>query len=49
MASYTLSTAAVADIVQIADYTIRKFGVVQARRYRESLISSFELECLISP
>ncbi|PKH00545.1 type II toxin-antitoxin system RelE/ParE family toxin [Paraglaciecola sp. MB-3u-78] len=43
MANYTLSTAAVTDIVQIADYTIRKFGLVQARKYRESLTSTFEL------
>lgn len=43
MTNYILSTAAATDIVQIADYTIRKFGYLQARKYRESLTSTFEL------
>lgn len=42
MPEYKLSLAAERDIVKIADYTIEKFGIQQARVYRRGLVSSFE-------
>ncbi len=37
MAKYRLSKRAFADIVGIGDYTIERFGIAQARRYRDRL------------
>jgi len=37
MPDYRLSTRAAADIAQIADYTIERFGIEQARKYRDAL------------
>jgi toxin ParE1/3/4 len=34
---YRLSNRADSDIAGIADYTIRQFGIIQARRYRDGL------------
>lgn len=42
MAEYRLSLSAEKDIANIADYTIEKFGLNQARLYRNGLISSFK-------
>jgi len=42
MARTILSKSAQSDIVAIADYTIKNFGIKQARKYRDSLISCFE-------
>lgn len=42
MARYILSKGAQKDIVGIADYTIENFGIKQARKYRDGLISCFE-------
>ena len=41
MAKYRLSTRADSDIAGIAYHSIKKFGVTQARRYREGLEESF--------
>lgn len=43
MASYSLTKSAERDLGRIADYTIEKFGIEQARNYRDSLIEAFEL------
>ena len=37
MAKYRLSKRAFADIVGIGEYTIERFGIEQARRYRDRL------------
>jgi toxin ParE1/3/4 len=37
MAKYRLSSRAYADIVGIGEYTIERFGIEQARRYRDRL------------
>ena len=42
MANYRLSRRAASDLEAIAEYTIERFGVDQARRYRDSLRSCFE-------
>ena len=42
MAKYLLSRRAVADIEAIAEYTMQRFGIDQARRYRDDLHSSFK-------
>lgn len=43
MRSYRLSVRADGDIAEIADYTIKKFGIDQARLYRDGLERSFQL------
>jgi toxin ParE1/3/4 len=43
MAEYRLSQLADADIVSIAEYTVKAFGIEQARRYRDGLESSFRM------
>ena len=42
MASYRLLRAADNDLGEIADYTIEKHGVAQARVYRDSLLRALE-------
>lgn len=42
MARYELTAAAEEDLAAIADYTIERFGIEQARRYRDSLLNAFE-------
>ncbi|WP_164674820.1 type II toxin-antitoxin system RelE/ParE family toxin [Flagellimonas maritima] len=42
MLSFQLTTTAESDIASIADYTIFKFGIGQARKYRDGLIDSFD-------
>ena len=42
MAEYRLSNQAKADLNEIADYTIEKFGIDQARRYRDGLETCFQ-------
>ena len=37
MGDYRLTFRAESDLAQIADYTIEKFGIEQARRYRDVL------------
>ena len=37
MADHRLSSRAEADLAGIADYTIKTFGIEQARRYRDTL------------
>ena len=41
MPEYRLSARAAGDIAGIADYTIERFGVDQARRYRDGLETCF--------
>jgi len=41
MARYRLTRRAENDLSGIADYTIRQFGIGQARRYRDGLIKAF--------
>lgn len=41
MSGYHLSKRADADIAGIADFTIKKFGIKQARIYRDGLEASF--------
>ena len=41
MNSYRLSRLAAADLQEIAEYTIERFGIMQARRYRDSLKTCF--------
>src|SRR5580698_3993973 len=41
MHTYRLSKRADSDIAGIADYTIRQFGIKQARRYRDGLERTF--------
>lgn len=38
---YRLSRLAVADLEEIAEYTIDRFGIEQARRYRDGLKTCF--------
>ncbi len=38
---YKLSPKAVIDLSEIADYTINKFGIAQAKRYRDGFKKSF--------
>jgi len=42
MNNYRLSRLAVADLEEIAEYTIKRFGIEQARRYRDSLKTCFD-------
>ena len=42
MADYRLSRRAASDLEAIAEYTIERFGVDQARAYRDSLRTCFE-------
>ena len=42
MSEYRLSRRAATDLEDIADYTIKQFGVEQARVYRDSLKSCFQ-------
>lgn len=42
MAEYHLSQRATSDLDAIAKYTIERFGIEQARSYRDSLKKSFE-------
>lgn len=42
MADYRLSGQAALDLSEIADFTIERFGVEQARRYRDGLKDCFE-------
>lgn len=42
MAEYRLSGQAALDLSEIADFTIQRFGVEQARRYRDGLKACFE-------
>lgn len=42
MANYKLSLLAESDLVSIADYTIYKFGIEQARKYRDGILETFE-------
>ncbi len=42
MPEYRLSVRAAGDIAGIADYTIERFGIDQARRYRDGLERCFE-------
>jgi len=41
MANYQLSRRAATDLEAIAEYTIERFGIEQARRYRDDLKSCF--------
>ena len=41
MSNYRLSRRAATDLEEIADYTIKRFGIKQARVYRDSLKSCF--------
>ena len=43
MADYRLTRRAEGDLAGIADYTIERFGIEQARRYREGLESCFRM------
>ena len=42
MAEYRLSSQAKADLDEIANYTIEKYGIEQARCYRDGLESCFQ-------
>jgi toxin ParE1/3/4 len=42
MDKYRLSNRADSDIAEIADYTVRQFGIKQARRYRDGLEAVFQ-------
>jgi toxin ParE1/3/4 len=42
MVDYRLSQKAAADLDAVAEFTIQKFGIDQARRYRDSLKNCFE-------
>jgi toxin ParE1/3/4 len=42
MNNYRLSRLASADLEEIAEYTIERFGIEQARRYRDGLKSCFD-------
>ena len=42
MARFCLSVRAAADVTGIADYTIERFGIEQARRYRDGLEFCFQ-------
>ena len=43
MARYRLSNRAFADIVDIGKYTIERFGIEQARRYRDRLEDALQM------
>lgn len=43
MAKYRLSARADDDIAAIADYTIKSFGIEQARHYRDGFEQSFQM------
>lgn len=43
MTEYALSKTAEKDLRKIAEYTIKQFGIEQARAYKNSLVASFEL------
>jgi toxin ParE1/3/4 len=43
LAEYRLSKRAYADVLGIAAYTIERFGIQQARRYRNGLERSFQM------
>ena len=43
MGKYRLTTRAVRDLSEIADFTLQSFGIEQARLYREGLINCFEI------
>ena len=42
MNDYRLSRLASADLEEIAEYTIERFGIEQARRYRDGLKTCFD-------
>ena len=42
MTNYKLSLLAESDLISIADYTIYKFGIEQARRYRDGILETIE-------
>ena len=42
MGNYRLSRRAASDLEEIADYTIERFGIQQARTYRDELKSCFD-------
>jgi len=42
MAEYRLSGKAAFDLGEIADYTVERFGIDQARRYRDGLKTCFD-------
>ena len=42
MNNYKLSRLASADLEEIAEYTIERFGIEQARRYRDGLKTCFD-------
>ena len=42
MNNYRLSRSASADLEEIAEYTIERFGIEQARRYRDGLKTCFD-------
>ena len=42
MNSYRLSRLAASDLQEIAEYTIERFGIEQARRYRDGLKTCFD-------
>ena len=42
MADYRLSRRAATDLEAIAEFTINRFGIEQARRYRDELKACFE-------
>jgi len=42
MNNYRLSRLASADLEEIAEYTIERFGIEQARRYRDGLKTCFD-------
>jgi len=42
MSEYRLSSRAESDLAEIADYTIERFGIEQARRYRDELESCIQ-------
>ena len=42
MNNYRLSKLASADLEEIAEFTIERFGIEQARRYRDSLKTCFD-------
>lgn len=43
MNNYRLSRLAAADLEEIAEFTIERFGIEQSRRYRDGLKSCFDL------
>jgi len=43
MPKYRLMKMAENDLSGIADYTIKRFGIEQARQYRDGLLKAFEI------